>query len=108
VSTRNTKILAQVKASFLTLCQQYEVQGKLLNAQARAVAGESQYPPAEVAKTMLKQYNEIGEQLKTLGTAIDLLGGRSVLTGEPAMRVVSGTRKELKRMGIDVPKGSGS
>jgi hypothetical protein len=107
MSVRQTKIIAQIKESFLVLCQQYEVQGKQIEALARAlledgcIVGRS----GKAAAAQLHQYHEIGEQMKTLGTAIDLLGGRPVLTGEPAVKVISGTRRELKARGIRVPRG---
>ena len=108
MSVRQPKIIEQVKESFLVLCQQYEVQGKQIEAVARgmlecgAISGE--HSLVAVTQLQLHQYREIGEQLRTLGTAIDLLGGRPVLTGEPAVRVISGTRTELKARGIHVPK----
>jgi len=108
MSVRQTKIIAQVKESFLVLCQQYEVQGKQIEAVARAMleGGSIAGHHGLVAATQLQlhQYREIGEQLKTLGTAIDLLGGRPVLTGEPAVKVITGTRRELKARGIRVPR----
>lgn len=102
---RQAKVIAQVKESFLTLCQQYEAQGKQLEAMARVLVEDGMLNSkcGHVAAAQLAQYNEIGEQLKTLGTAIDLLGGRPVLQEGP-IKVISGTRKELKERGIRVPK----
>ena len=101
MGTRAPKIIEQVKESFLTLCQQYEATGLLLAALAGC---EDKDQHLEVMKRILAQHREAGEQMTTLGTAIDLLGGRPVFKPQEGMRVISGTPKELKQMGIDVPK----
>ena len=105
MSVRQTKIIAQVKESFLVLCQQYASQGKLLEALAHHIKQDTADGyMVPVGLRMARQHDEIAEQLKTLGSAIDLLGGGSVMTGAPAVRVISGTRTELKARGIHVPR----
>jgi len=99
MAQRNPKIIEQVKASFLTLCQQYEATGLLLAALAGC---EDKDQHLEVMKRILAQHREAGEQMKTLGIAVDMLGGRSAMAGrELGMRIVSGSRNELKRQGFD-------
>ena len=104
MSTRNSKIVAQVKDSFLTLCEQFSRMGELLQANAKILVDKGLWDgSAGVAMgPELAQYHEIGEQLKTLGTGIDLMGDKPVLQPGKGMRVVSGTPKELKERGYNV------
>ncbi len=77
---RNTKVVQQVKDSFLTLCAQYERLGQLLALQAHALPDTPQcQPAAQALKLELSQYQEMGEEMKQLGKGLDLLGGKSVL-----------------------------
>ena len=104
MSHRNAKVVSQVKESFLTLTQQFENMAKMLNVHAHLLAEDKREksPEGKALAQELVQFQQMGEQLKTLGTGIDLMGGKPVLQPGKGMRVVSGTPKELKERGYNV------
>lgn len=74
-------MLRNTKDTFLLLCEQYENLGKLINAQSQIIGHpifkESNAPVCMIR--VLKQYQEMGEQLKEVGKGLDILGGEPVL-----------------------------
>lgn len=80
-------ILDKTKEGFFHLCVQYEHLGKLLHLQSKAFSSKIIEPDDDntaprVLEKMLAQYQEIGEQLKVVGTGLDQLGGEPVLQPE--------------------------
>ena len=68
-------ILAETKEGFLTLCKQYVRLGAYLKQWVR----ETPHPVTNKVKNSVKQYMEMGEQLKYIGAGLDALGGDPVL-----------------------------
>jgi len=106
MSIRNAKVVAQLDESFLRLCEQYAVQGRQLQALAHqfATLGIGGKGEDSIGAQLLKQYYEIGEQLKTVGVCVDMLGGKKALRDEDRARIFTGSRNELKRQGIKIRK----
>jgi len=75
----NNGTLTKTKEAFLLLCQQYNNAGLYLEAEARAIMGNDPVTGMTARKNLLAQYQEMGEQLKVLGAAIDALGGPPIL-----------------------------
>jgi hypothetical protein len=80
----NLEALRDAKEHFLSLCKMYERMGKLFALQSKAMTHPifktSTVP--QVHGRLLEQYQEVGEELKNLGTYLDLCGGKPVLKKE--------------------------
>ena len=80
----NLEAITNCKEHFLSLCKMYEHLGKLLALQFKALT-HPMFAKSVVHQTqarMAEQYNEIGEELKNVGTYLDLTGGKSVMKAE--------------------------
>ena len=76
--------LAECKRHFLSLCQMYDYMGKLFSLQTRMfkhpMIARTAIPQSQAR--ILEQYQEIGEEMKSVGTLLDLLGGKAVMKAE--------------------------
>lgn len=73
--------LTHVKDDFLHVCKQYEGMGNLIKLQSKTLSHPlfSKSTAPSVLARIIEQYQEIGEQLKTLGAGLDEMGGDPVL-----------------------------
>ena len=80
----NMEVVTNAKEHFVALCKMYEHMGSLFKLEAKAlthpVFTTTMLP--ETHKRILEQYYEIGEEMKNLGTYLDLMGGKKVLKPE--------------------------
>lgn len=89
-------VLNTVKDSFLNLCRQYSLLGKLKKVHAQAISHPA-FAKTDVRgsfERILEQYREIGEQLKVIGEGIDDLGGKAMMypsTPNPVLKKSSST-----------------
>ena len=79
--------VVNVKEDFLYLCKQYSAMGQLFKRHSKVISHTqfSKTPAPTILKRILEQYQEIGEQLKTMGANIDALGGKPVLELKPSI-----------------------
>jgi len=72
------------KEHFLSLCVMFENNGRMFKGLGK-IAGHSAFAktalPAGLAR-MLEQHQEIGEELKNLGAALDMCGGKPCMKKE--------------------------
>lgn len=81
--------MQDIRDNFLILCKQYNAMGQLFHAEADAWNKNLPALALESCRKNLDQYKEVGEQLKTLGHAIDAaIPGDSVLYG-PNIREIT-------------------
>jgi len=76
---RLAKKREDIKEAFYLICQQYNATGLFLRVMTEAATAEQMDVAMAVHQRFLDQYQEMGEQLKVLGTAIDRLGGTPIL-----------------------------
>jgi len=77
----NLQALAECKEHFLSLCKMYDHSGKLHLLHSKELQ-HPQFARTSLPQThqrLLDQYAEIGEELKNIGTILDLLGGSPVM-----------------------------
>ena len=75
---QKTKV-ERVKKNFLLLCQQYNQMGLFMRAEAEGLQKKDKAAVTNARDGYHAQFQEIGEQLKVTGLAIDRLGGPSVM-----------------------------
>jgi len=71
-----------IKKSFLLLCQQYDQLGKYIRVEAEALRRGDADTAAKARECFHNQFQEVGEQLKNVGEAIDNLGGAPVFSSK--------------------------
>jgi len=79
--------LSVAKQNFLLLCEQYNQLGIFF--QIAANKDTSRLTKAITKRRILEQYQAMGNQLKILGSALDGMGGKSILNNDP-----DGTKEE--------------
>lgn len=75
--------LTQGKYHFLSLCNMYSRLGhlftRLTKAAKHSLFAKSPLPLEQTIETLLNQYQEMGEEMKTIGTYLDMMGGEPVM-----------------------------
>ena len=110
MSHRNKAVVAEHKDYFLNLTQQYDVMGQILVMHAQAIKGSKLDLDPErgrkqaTMKALISQHREMGEQLKTVGAAIDALGGPSVM-GPTKDETTEETHDKREEPGPERPSG---
>ena len=73
----------RAKEAFLLVCQQYSHIGLYMRAEVEAMKRNDPAATHAAREFLAGQYQELGEQLKVLGMAIDSFGGPPVLQPAP-------------------------
>jgi hypothetical protein len=80
----NLVVVTNAKEHFLALCKMYDKLGQFLNLHTKTL-GHPLFAKTSIHQTqsrILEQYREIGEEMKTIGTHLDLMGGKPVMKAE--------------------------
>lgn len=80
----NLEALRECKEHFLSLCVMYDHMGKLFQVHAKELS-HPQFSRTSLPQThqrILDQFHEIGEEMKNVGTILDLMGGNPVMKPE--------------------------
>lgn len=75
----NEEKLKSMKENFLILCQQYEQMGIYLRVLGEMTPEDGKEQVEKVQQNILLQFQQIGEQLKTLVLDVDNLGGEGMM-----------------------------
>lgn len=80
----NLEVVTNTKEHFLSLCKMYEYMGKIFAIQSKALKHPvfKSTPVPLTHSRLIEQYQEIGEELKSIGTCLDLMPGKNVLKPE--------------------------
>lgn len=80
----NLEVVTECKEHFLALCLQYDCMGRQFAGIAKVV-GHPQFKttvlPVEFHK-ILSQYQEMGQEMKNIGTLLDFMSGKKVMKAE--------------------------
>lgn len=83
------KKLEETKDNFLVLCEQYNAMGTYFKMEARAIEAKDKRALVKTVQSRNLQFQEMGEQLKMVGAALDRMGGRSVMHAPPPNGFIS-------------------
>jgi len=89
----NLELVTNTKEHFTILCAMYEQMGLYFKQQVKIL----QHPLFarcsihQIQERLLNQYHEAGEELKTMGTHLDLMGGK------PVMKAAEPEKKEEEK-----------
>lgn len=94
----NLEVVTNCKEHFLDLCKQYEHMGKLFSLQSKAMSHPMFSPTSfpQIHDRIVEQYKEIGEELKNIGTYLDLMPGKKIMKKEGDTRT-SQVEEKMKK-----------
>jgi len=81
----NLEVVSVAKEHFLSLCLMYEQMGNMHKLMSKAITHPmfSKTTIPVIEQDILFQYSEMGEELKNIGAALDLMPGKKVMKPEP-------------------------
>jgi hypothetical protein len=90
----NLTLIANTKEHFLRLCEMYAQMGLFFKQQSKVLKHPlfSNCSIHQIQERLLNQYHQIGEEMKTVGTYLDLMGGKSIMKAKEPERKTIGNK----------------